>query len=79
MAMVPPPDLVRMALFTALPLYRKKGPNAFLGGLEADGDFAPTHWGENERAKLPYVRAEMVEVAGKYSPGYYMPGIARRK
>ena len=79
MPTVPPPDLIRIAMFTPLPLCRKKGLNALLDGLEAEEKFGPTHWGENERARTVYLRAEMLAVAGKYPPGYFMPGIARRK
>lgn len=70
---------MRLALFTPLPLGRRKGLNALLDGLESDELFGPTHWGDNERARNNYVRAEMVDTISAYKPGYFVPGLARRK
>jgi hypothetical protein len=73
------PDKVRISLFTALPLCREEGLAALLDGLEAVPAFRPTHWGENERALLPYDRAAVLAEVGAYPPGLRMPGIARRE
>jgi hypothetical protein len=73
------PDKLRLSLFTALPLCRAEGLAALLDGLEADPEFRPTNWGENERAAQPYKRSALLKEVGGYKPGLRMPGVARRK
>ena len=73
------PDKIRLAMFTPMPLCHGAGATALLDGLTADARFAPTHWGENERCRQQYVRADMIAAVGEYPPGHSMPGIARRK
>lgn len=73
------PEAINITLFSYVPLRSRPGLAGFLDVLESIPTLTPTHWGQDERARNPYNRAELIEQVCAYRGMFLTPGLRRRK
>jgi len=73
------PDAIYLLFITKQPLKDLESVAALMQNFDDTGDFAPTHWGFDERARTPYKRDDFVKAVIESKGEYQTPCFQRKK
>src|SRR4051812_37839493 len=72
-------DRTLVVIFTKTALRSETGLERLLDAFDSVEEFTPTHWGQDERARDPYDRAQLIKEVSSLKSEFGMPGLQRRR
>ncbi|MDT5062504.1 MAG: hypothetical protein QOH63_2963 [Acidobacteriota bacterium] len=73
------PDRTLVVVITKTALRSEAGLERLLDAFDNVEGFTPTHWGQDERARDPYDRTQLIREVSSLKGEFGMPGLQRRK